>query len=198
MQIQPNTWDIRIRTTLAVLLSIMLFFLQNGLCAEPNSDSISLESEKRPLEEVLKEIGQASGYTFVIGDAWKSTPISVNFRQLALDDALKRILANMNYAVIYDSPTTIRIVIYGMASTDRSSGGISGRYTRPEPDVRDIQQEVRMPEPEIAPNTPDDNLSNEKEEEQEEEQEEENSAGSPSQATQKPTETTQEQAGQPQ
>jgi hypothetical protein len=188
MQKQPNTCYFRPATSIAVLLALIFFFSQNGLCTDHPTDSITLKSQKKPLEAVLKEIGQANGYTFILADEWKNTPISVNFSQLPMDDALKRILTNMNYAVIYDSATTIRIVIFGISATNRSSHGISGRNPRPEPDVRDIQEEVRMPEPDIAPKNPNDNQSDE--------QEEENSAPSPSEPSEKPAETPEEQTSQ--
>ena len=192
MQKQSNACYARPAAPIALLFALILFFSQNGLCADHPADSITLKSQKKPLEAVLKEIGQANGYTFILGDEWKNTPISVNFSQLPLDDALKRILANMNYAVIYDSATTIRIVIYGMSAPDRSTGGISGRSPRPEHDardVRDIQEEMRVPEPEIAPNSPNENQSDE--------QEEENSAESHSETTEKPAEPPEEQTSQP-
>lgn len=190
MQTQPDPRNTRLGTTLAALIAVMLLVSQNVFCEEPITDSFSLKSEKQPLEEVLKEIGRAGGYTFSIEDAWKDTPISVNFRKLSLDDALKRILANMNYAVIYDSATAIRIVIYGITATDRRSRGNSERYERPEPDVRDIPEAVRVPEPDITDDTSADNQANE------EQAEEENDAASPSEPSEQPADSSEEQIGQ--
>lgn len=122
-------------TSIVVMLTLIFSLsVQEVMADRQNNPTVSIKSQKTPLETVLKDVGHSSGYTIVIGEDWKSTPISVNFDNLPLEDALKRILANLNHVVIYESERIINVVIYGVAEPDRGSTSFTGSNTLPQPD----------------------------------------------------------------
>ena len=100
---------------------------------------ISVNAQNEPLGEVLEKITSETSYTFVIDEQWKDHPVKTVFQNLLLSDGLKRILANLNHAIVYESAQEIKIAIYG--ETEANSGALPRRPYGP-PDIP-----IREPEP---------------------------------------------------
>jgi hypothetical protein len=84
---------------------------------------ISLNIENQPLGEVLEDISAETGYQFNIDESWNDFPVTASMKNEPLHRGLKRILRNLNNAVIYGSDGTIRIKIY---EQEKSSGYPAG------------------------------------------------------------------------
>ena len=80
---------------------------------------ISLDIKNRPLGDVLEDISAETGYQFSMDESWNDFPVTASIKNEPLHKGLKRILRNLNNAVIYGSDGTIRIKIY---EQEKSSG----------------------------------------------------------------------------
>jgi hypothetical protein len=85
---------------------------------------ISLDIKNQPLGEVLENISAETGYQFSIDKSWNDFPVTASIKNEPLYRGLKRILRNLNNAVIYGSDGTIKIKIY---IREKSSGYPAGR-----------------------------------------------------------------------
>ena len=75
-------------------------------------ERISLDVKDQPLGEVLEDLSAETGYRFRIDERWNNFPVTASMKNEPLHQGLKRILRNLNNAVIYGSDKTIRIKIY--------------------------------------------------------------------------------------
>jgi hypothetical protein len=122
--------------------------------AEP---SLSLETRNEPLGQVLAQITQKTAYRFSLEDAWMDHPVTVAFRDLPLSQGLKRVLSNLNHAVVYESQYDIRIIIFGEAVFQPAGSSPAPRPV-PVPIPEDIEQEtpeLESPEPPAERFSPD-------------------------------------------
>ena len=98
---------------------------------DSSSSGISIKAENETLTEVLNKISQASGYEIEFDQAWGDHPVNINFSDETLENALSRVLANLNHALIWnESEKKISIFINGSVSArksgpSRSTGGSS-------------------------------------------------------------------------
>jgi hypothetical protein len=161
---------------------------------------ISLNVTEKPLGEVLKQISAAASCRFSVDESWSDYPVTASFENEPLSMGLKRILRNINNAVIYGSDRTIRILFYDNGATSGSSAGNS--YTiQPAQEPLQLSQpfsEATAPQPEVA--LPDESRSAENPEQlpqeaSESESETDNTAAESAEATEPETgETVEETA----
>jgi hypothetical protein len=95
------------------------------------NEMITLNIENQPLAEVLDDVSQATGYELIIDENWDDLPITVKFEAIPLDQALKRILAKVNHAIIYSSDRRVLIRIYEEDSTVSIHPGASAINRKP-------------------------------------------------------------------
>ncbi len=85
---------------------------------------ISLDANNQPLGEILDDISAETGYQFRIDESWNDFPVTASIKNEPLHKGLKRILRNLNSAVIYGPDRTIRIKIYDQ---EKSTGQPAGQ-----------------------------------------------------------------------
>ena len=125
------------------LLMGMLMFAPKGggaiyasEVATASDPLISVNAQNEPLGEVLEKLTSETSCIFVIDEQWKDHPVKTVFQNLLLSDGLKRILANLNHVIVYESAQEIKIVIYG--ETEANRGPFVPRpYTPPDIPVRE-------------------------------------------------------------
>jgi hypothetical protein len=93
---------------------LLIFLICHGAAQGKSefSELISLNTNNEPLVEVLDSVSQASGYEIIIDEIWDDMPITVKFESIPVEQALKRILANVNHAIVYNSDRRVLIRIY--------------------------------------------------------------------------------------
>lgn len=94
------------------ILGIVVFFCCLAAGGAALGGGLSLQTTDEPLLDVLDDLSRMTGKKFLCDKAWADLPITVQFKNLALETALKRILANLNHAIIYQADDTILIRIY--------------------------------------------------------------------------------------
>ena len=112
--------DFKNKFRLNYWLSVFFVILTSYSFAQGKSsfnEMITLNIENEPLAEVLDDVSQATGYELIIDENWDDLPITVKFDAIPLDQALNRILAKVNYAIIYSSDRKVLIRIYEKDST---------------------------------------------------------------------------------
>jgi type II secretory pathway component GspD/PulD (secretin) len=130
-----------------MLFSMLPIIPANSGETNINDKVVSLTVKDEPLGEVLKKISMANGCEFILDNEWQNHPVTADLEKVSLNQALTRILRDLNHVIIYDSDQKIRIVIYGKAvsggaSTIPLSGGV---YSAP---VKD-ESSVETSEPEL-------------------------------------------------
>lgn len=100
-----------------LIISLFLLISTSAACGE----AYSLQVSKKPLKNVLDELSALSGITFIYDDDWGDFPITVQFKNIELEPALKRILTNLNHAVIFNPDGSITIRIYEVVNRQRNS-----------------------------------------------------------------------------
>ena len=135
----------------AILLAILISYsLARG--TSDFSELISLHTENEPLAEVLDTVSRATGYELIFDENWNDLPITVDFEAMPLDQALKRILAKVNYAIIYRSDRKVLIRIYQKESGAYTHSGVSTINRNPHSSViqsREIESSF-SPDPDSA------------------------------------------------
>jgi len=89
--------------------------------------SISAKFDGVPLETILAEIYEEKLIRYQVDETLLRKPITTEFRDLSLEDGLRRILVNMNYVLKFDSNK--RLLGIFVAAKDTGKSGTSwGNY----------------------------------------------------------------------
>ena len=122
-----------------------LYMPLSANCGNPIAEElISLEIENQPLGDVLEDLSAETGYQFSIDESWNDFPVTASIKNEPLHRGLKRILRNLNNAVIFGSDGTIRIKIY---EQEKSSGYPAGHSII----ERSYEEPIRQP---VIPRNP--------------------------------------------
>jgi hypothetical protein len=120
-----GNWIFWVKLNILMLaVAAFCFFAVSG---SAHGEGLSLQVVKVPLGNVLRDLSQKTGITFVYDKAWADLPITAQFKNIALEPALKRILSNLNHAIIYSTDGTVMIRIYGTVAYEKDSSMGSGR-----------------------------------------------------------------------
>ena len=82
---------------------------------------ISLTVKDEPLGDVLYKVSMDTGYDISLDDKWQNYRITASFKEISLHKGLKRILKDLNSAIIYVSKKKIRIIIYDKTASEGES-----------------------------------------------------------------------------
>lgn len=82
---------------------------------------ISLTVKDEPLGDVLYKVSRATGYDISVDNQWQNYRVSASLEEVPLHKALKRILRNLNSAIIYVSSKKIKIIIYDKSASEGAS-----------------------------------------------------------------------------
>jgi hypothetical protein len=170
--------SIKAKTFLSIAL-ILLFIGQTNSHAgdtiiEPTNQMpeelpITISVQNEPLGQVLNKIGDETGMTFSVDVQWKTYPVSVTLYKTPLHKGLKRILANLNNVIIYESGNKVKIIILGKIEPSKK-----GPKYQPTPVYRQPGPAPEAePEPDETDEPPNTEAKTDKEEKEEEEEEEE-------------------------
>ena len=113
----------------ACLLSFSLsFFLraeEGEIELEIKGETISARIKGGLLKDIIEKIKEKKGIWFKGGESLFEEKISVEFKDLSIQDGLKRILSKMNYSLMFDQDGKLFGVIL-IGSSDRDRDGIRG------------------------------------------------------------------------
>ena len=114
-----------------IALIILLFFatlslfLPISLSAANETDAgdelISLTVKDEPLGDVLYKVSMATGYDISLDNKWQNHRVTASLEEVSLHKGLKRILRNLNSAIIYVSSKKIKIIIYDKTASEEAS-----------------------------------------------------------------------------
>ncbi|MCP4109532.1 MAG: hypothetical protein GY749_29095 [Desulfobacteraceae bacterium] len=83
---------------------------------------LSVHFDKVPLKLIFEKIGKEKGVWFGGDEAIFEEKISVQFKELSLEEGLKRILAFMNYSLMFDQDGKLN----GVVIVGKREAGLSG------------------------------------------------------------------------
>ncbi len=83
-------------------------------------DKISASYHGVTLSQVLEEVKKEKGIWYKGKTSFLNEPVSVQFRDLSLRDALKRILKNMNYSLVFEKEKLAGIIIIDKVKSGES------------------------------------------------------------------------------
>jgi type II secretory pathway component GspD/PulD (secretin) len=113
------------------LLSIVFAPGASGADSDQKSQSVTIKAVDEPLTQVLERISDASGYKIVVDEKWGKVRVSLSFENESLDNALNRVLANLNHAVVWnEQERKISIFISGKTDSGKSKSSYSSEATR--------------------------------------------------------------------
>lgn len=118
----------------------------DGKAAAPEM-RISIDAQNESLGHVLAVVGRQATCTIRFDHRWEGHLVKASFQNLPLGEGLKRILANLNHAIIYESVHDIKILIYGEMASRPAGPSTFRPYAPPIPTYR----EEPIAEPEQAP-----------------------------------------------
>jgi len=122
-----------------------LFLCQNALCAEAVSVKaglLSVNLKESTLLDVARGIERQSGVWFRGDETLFQEKISVTFNDLPLEEGLKRILANLNYSLMFDAKNKVAgVMVMGGGTSAAAQSTKPGAQppratTRPVPALR--------------------------------------------------------------
>lgn len=133
------------------------FFHQNGLCAEAvnvKDGLLSVNLKDNSLLEVARDIEKQSGVWFRGDETLFQEKISVTFTDLPLEEGLKRILANLNYSLMFDAKNKVAGVM--VMGEGKPAGAQPGRLGAQPPRVATPPGSTTRPAPAVRsrPTTP--------------------------------------------
>lgn len=82
---------------------------------------ISLSAKDEPLGDVLYKVSVATGYDISLDNKWQNYRVTASFKEVSLHKGLKRILRNLNNAIIYVSSKKIKIIIYDKTTSESAT-----------------------------------------------------------------------------
>lgn len=115
------------RIALIILLfhaSLYLFLpISSSVANETDAgeELISLTVKDEPLGDVLYKVSMDTGYNISLDDKWQNYRVTASFKEISLHKGLKRILKDLNSAIIYVSNKKIRIIIYDKTASEGAS-----------------------------------------------------------------------------
>lgn len=115
------------RIALIILLFHATFYLflpiSSSVAKETGAgeELISLTVKDEPLGDVLYKVSMDTGYDISLDDKWQNYRITASFKEISLHKGLKRILKDLNSAIIYVSNKKIKIIIYGKTASEGAS-----------------------------------------------------------------------------
>jgi len=137
------------RTALIIfffLATLSLFFPVSSSAAseiDSGEELISLTVKDEPLGDVLYKVSMATGYDISLDNKWQNYRVTASLEEVPLQKGLKRILKNLNSAIIYVSSKKIKIIIFDKTTSE-------GASLTPSTD----QSFERTPAPQRRPNLP--------------------------------------------
>ena len=81
-------------------------------------EAISLTAWIQPLSFVLQQLSEITDCTFIYDNGWSDLNITVRVENLSLDKTLRKILNNLNFAILYMGDGNVRINIYDNTGDD--------------------------------------------------------------------------------
>lgn len=115
----------RIALIILLFLATFYLFLSNSPSSaseiDPGEKLISLTVKNEPLGDVLYKISMATGYDISLDNKWQNYRVTASFEEVSLHKGLKRILKDLNNAIIYVSNKKIRIMIYDKTASEGAS-----------------------------------------------------------------------------
>jgi len=127
----------------------------------PSEPLVTITATNEPLGQLLDRIGAQVNYTIDVDERWQDHPVSIALDRVPLSECLKRVLVNLNYAILYESDSAIRIVIYdagagapGAVLPERTYRSPSPPVHRPEPPSEQDENADEAPERDQAPDAP--------------------------------------------
>jgi type II secretory pathway component GspD/PulD (secretin) len=106
---------------LVMLCLILPVSSTEGNESNMGDELISLTVKDEPLGDVLYKVSMATGYDIIVDNKWQNYRVSASLEEVSLHKGLKRILRNLNSAIIYVSRKRIKIVIYDKTTPDKAS-----------------------------------------------------------------------------
>ena len=109
---------------LLFLTTLFLFLPISSLAAnetDAGDELISLTVKDEPLGEVLYKVSMATGYDIHLDNKWQDYRVTAALEEVSLHKGLKRILRNLNSAIIYVSSKKIKIIIYDKTASKEAS-----------------------------------------------------------------------------
>jgi type II secretory pathway component GspD/PulD (secretin) len=110
-----------------MLLFLAMLFLMFPISSaagnetNPGDELISLTVKDEPLGDVLYKVSRATGYDISLDSKWQNFRVTVSLEEVSLHKGLKRILRNLNSAIIYVSSKKIKIIIYDKTASEDTS-----------------------------------------------------------------------------
>jgi len=88
---------------------------------DAGEELISLTVKNEPLGDVLYKVSMATGYDISLDNKWQNYRVTASLEKVPLHKGLKRILKNLNSAIIYVSSKKIKIIIYDKTASEGAS-----------------------------------------------------------------------------
>ena len=117
----------RHRIALIILLFLATLSLFLPISSSPaneidaGEELISLTVKNEPLGDVLYKVSMATGYDISLDNKWQNYRVTASLEEVSLHKGLKRILKNLNSAIIYVSSKKIKIIIYDKTAPEGAS-----------------------------------------------------------------------------
>ena len=110
------------RISLIILLflgTLSLFLPVSSSAADEKLISLAVKDE--PLGDVLYKVSMATGYDISLDNKWQNYRVTASLKKVPLHKGLKRILKNLNSAIIYVSSQKIKIIIFDKTAPEGAS-----------------------------------------------------------------------------
>jgi len=110
-----------------IILFLAIFFLMLPVASSAGNKTnagdelISLTVKDEPLGDVLYKVSMATGYDISLDNKWQNYRVTASLEEVSLHKGLKRILKNLNSAIIYVSSKKIKIIIYDKTAPEGPS-----------------------------------------------------------------------------
>ncbi len=151
--------------TILLVVCVLLGAVVRPSTAQPPSGDpvITLSVENQALGDVLDMITTETGYQFNLSESWQGFPVSANIDALPLEQALNRLLRNLNHTLVWESDKVITVTVFGEVKPGDAGPGVS--YASPPnpvpeaPEPEEVYEEseayMDVPEDEEIPVTDD-------------------------------------------
>lgn len=97
------------------------------LKVEPSEDGLSIEARRAVVTDVLEALSAEAGFDVLVADAPKRALVNATVRDRSVEDVLREVLRDRNYALVYANGAVTQVILLEPSGSSPPSRPVTAR-----------------------------------------------------------------------